>query len=96
MTDTGLSTFDSALTICLSHTNADILKAGGAASNMRVGFFDGVMWQPLQVTSANANETCGMADHFTQFGLMVATPTAMPATGASVAPIVWLVLAVLR
>ncbi len=93
-TDTGVATFDSALTVCLSHTNANILKAGGAAANLRVGFFDGVMWQPLPVTSANANETCGLADHFTQFGLMAATPTALPATGASVAPVVWLVLSV--
>ncbi len=91
-TDTGLVTFDSALTVCLSHTVADILKAGGTADNLRVGFFDGVMWQPLPVTSANANETCGMADHFTQFGLMAATPTALPATGASVAPVVWWVV----
>ncbi len=91
-TDTGLVTFDSALTVCLSHTNADILKAGGAISSLRVGFFDGVMWQPLPVTSANADETCGMADHFTQFGLLAATPMALPATGASVAPVVWLVI----
>ena len=95
-TDTGLprpaagagATFDSALTVCLSHTNADILKAGGAAASLRVVFFDGVMWQPLPVTSANANETCGLADHFAQFGLMAATPTALSATGAVVAPVV--------
>ncbi len=93
-TDTGLATFDSALTICLSYTVADILKAGGAAANLRVGFFDGVVWLALPVTSANANETCGLTDHFTQFGLMAATPTALPATGASVAPIVWLVAVV--
>ncbi len=93
-TDTGLATFDSALTVCLSYTVADILKAGGAAANLRVGFFDGVMWQPLPLTSSSANETCGMADHFTQFGLMAATPTALPATGASVSPVVWLGLAV--
>ena len=94
-TDTGLASFDSALTVCLSHTNADILKAGGAASSLRVGFFDGVMWQPLALTSSGSNETCGLADHFTQFGLMVATPIALQATGASVAPVVWLVLAVI-
>ncbi len=93
-TDTGLATFDSALTVCLSHTNADILKAGGAASSLRVGFFDGAMWQPLRATSANTNETCGIADHFTQFGLLAVTPTALPATGTDVAPVVWLVLAV--
>ena len=93
-TDTGLATFDSALTVCLSHTVADILKAGGAAANLRVGFFDGVMWQPLPLTSSGTNETCGLTDHLTQFGLLAATPTALPATGTSVAPIVWLVLAV--
>ena len=87
-TDTGLATFDSALTVCLSHTVADILKAGGAAANLRVGFFDGVMWQPLPLTSSSANETCGLTDHLTQFGLMAATPTALPAMGTSVAPIV--------
>ena len=71
-----------------------LLKAGGAAANLRVGFFDGVMWQPLPLTSSSANETCGLTDHLTQFGLMAATPTTLPATGTSVAPIVWLVLAV--
>jgi len=93
-TDTGLVTFDNTLTVCLSHTVADILKAGGAAANLLVGCFDGVMWQPLPVTSANANETCGLTDHFTQFGLLAATPTLLPATGASVAPVVLLALAV--
>ena len=72
-TDTGLATFDSALTVCLSHTVADILKAGGAAANLRVGFFDGVMWQPLPLTSSSANETCGLTDQLTQFGLLAAT-----------------------
>ena len=93
-TDTGLATFDSALTICLSYTVADILKAGGAAASLRIGFFDGVMWQPLPVTASGAFETCGLTDHFTQFGLMAATPTALPAMGTSVTPVVWLVLAV--
>ncbi len=93
-TDTGRATFDSALTICLSHTVADILKAGGAVDNLHVGFFEGVLWQPLPVSPAIASETCDLADHFTQFGLLAATPTALPATGASVAPVVWLVLAV--
>ena len=92
-TDTGLVTFNQPLSICLSYTSADILKAGGAAANLRVGFFDGVMWQPLPVVSANANETCGLTDHFTQFGLLAATPTRLPATGANVAPVVWVFVA---
>ncbi len=92
-TDTGLANFDSALTVCLSHTVADILKAGGAAANLRVGFFDGVLWQSLPVTSSSSDETCGLTDHFTQFGLMAATPTALPAVGTDVAPPLWLAMA---
>jgi len=92
-TDIGLATFDQPLTVCLSHTDADILKAGGAAANLRVGFFNGVLWQPLPLTSSSANETCGLTDHFTQFGLLAATPTALPAMGASVSPVVWIFVA---
>ncbi len=87
-TNTGQTRFEPPIYICITHTPADILSAGGAAANLSVGYFDAESstWQPYDNASAvvgNADETCSSSDHLTQVGLMARVPTALPATGGA-------------
>ena len=87
-TNTGQTTFEPPIYICITHTTADILAAGGAAANLSVGYFntESNSWQPYDNAPAdvgNADETCSSSDHLTQVGLMARVPTALPATGGA-------------
>ena len=99
-TNTGQTAFDPPIYICIQHSPVDILAGGGDVSNLSVGYYDssGDTWQPFVDANGgigNADETCGQTDHLTKVGLMASIPTALPATGANVAPVVAIIFALI-
>ncbi len=77
--------FEQPLYVCIRYSDADLLKGGGRAENLLVGYWNGVVWEPLSEAPdvARVGEVCGLTDHFTRFGVLAVAPNALPTTGQS-------------
>ncbi len=82
------TSFENPLYVCMQYTDEDLRLGGGRPENLVVGYWNGVLWEPIPEAPhmAQPGEVCGQTDHFTRFGILAYAPNALPTTGQAAAP----------